>query len=588
MEIAGTRSRRRFLSGVTGGIAATSGCIDEIRNLAGRRRPDQLSLTIATLPVAEDPYAVRIANILADNLRLAGIDTTVDIMSPDVLFREILINHEFDLYVARYPSGNEPDELRSLLYSTYAEEAGWQNPFGFSDLMFDDLLDEQRTLKGRERIDVAREIQRQIVRVQPFTVVGFPDRIGAVRTDRFRGWGRGGPDESLDYIQLERAGEATTVNLLLRNDRKTRNWNPLAVEHRDRGTLIETLYEPLVRTPQISGPVPWLARTLSWDNEGTTLSLQIQLRNTPWHDGEAVTATDIEFTYEFLQDTSMGAFETAVPTPWRRGRVSLVESVEVKADDRVQIDFRTPNRSLAYRALSVPILPEHIWASRTEPAELAGVDFVSQTTDALVTSNEPPVGSGPLEFVGAVTGESLTLEEFREHFLYTNDTAGIPEQLIDGPPFKRLKFTVAPSNDAIVQLLINDEADASADGLQASVVPRIVRAPNVSLTVRSGEPFYHIGYNCRKAPMTDPNFRRIVARHIDREFVVSTSLEGYGIPSEVPLKQPWRPEELAWDGHAELPFFGKDGDLAVEAAQKAFREAGYQYDGDRLVRRGET
>ncbi|MFW5900649.1 MAG: response regulator [Halodesulfurarchaeum sp.] len=47
-----------------------------------------------------------------------------------------------------------------------------------------------------------------------------------------------------------------------------------------------------------------------------------------------------------------------------------------------------------------------------------------------------------------------------------------------------------------------------------------------------------------------------------------------------------RPPELGWDGEAYLSFLGEDGELDVERAKSTFREAGYAYDGDRLVTRG--
>jgi peptide/nickel transport system substrate-binding protein len=588
MALTHPTSRRAFLAGATGTLAAASGCVGEIRNLVGRQRTNQLSLSIKVPPAGEDPYAVRIANHLADNLSESGIGTIVDPISSDVLLRDILVNHDFDLYVARYPSQGEPDELRSMLHSSYGEEAGWQNPFGFSSIDVDELLDQQRTTEGEDRVDTVHELQRQIVQTQPFTVLAFPDRIGAVRTDRFDGWPTGGLSAPTDYLQLERVGETTTLQPLLRNERITRNRNPLAVEYRDQGDLTGLLYEPLVRSVDgVDEPIPWLARRIEWD-ESEPAAATVTLRQTLWHDGEPVTADDVAFTYEFLRDTSLGAFDSAVPTPWRRGRASLVDGVSVHSDGQFSIECTTPNRKLAYRALSVPILPEHIWRDRAESTEVAGIDIAGQTTEALVSSNEEAIGSGPVRFDEAVTDESLSFTAFEDHFLRTDDVDGIPPQFVGGGAFDRIEFTVTPSHDAAVELLVNDQADASADGLQASVVPRIARSAGVSLTIQQADPFYHLGFNCRRAPMTDPRFRRITAQHIDRAYVVAESIEGYGIPSEAPLKGKWTPQDLKWSGEASLPFFGDDGRLDVEAAREAFREAGYQYEEEQLVRRGES
>jgi peptide/nickel transport system substrate-binding protein len=563
-----------------------------VRNLLGRREADQLSLSIATMPASEDPYAVRIATRLADNLRASGIDTMLDPVRPNVLFRDILVNHDFDLYVARYPSYDEPDELRSMLYSPYAEEAGWQNPFGFGDLTFDDLLDEQRSVEGVDRVETIHEIQRWIVREQPFTVVCFPDRLGAVRRDRFDGWPSSGPERPTDYFGIDRVGSETTLRMLLRNDRITRNRNPIAVEYRDQENLTGLLYDPLVR-PMRSAPssdpepIPWLAGSLEWEGD-ETLSATVRLRETPWHDGEPVTARDVAFTYEFLADTSLGEFDTPVPTPWRRGRISLVDSTEVLDDRRLRISFTTGNRRVARRALVVPILPAHVWRDRTAPADLAGLELGGPTTRALVHSNEAAIGSGPLQFVGASVDESVSLEVFPDHFLYTGRNDGIPDRFSEGESFDRIEFTVAPSHDAAVQILSDGGADATADGLRPDVAPRVLREDDLSLTVRGSDSFYHVGYNCRRAPMVDPNFRRAVARHIDREAAVSDALDGYGVPSQTPLKGRWVPGGLRWDGEARLPFFGTDGDFDSAAARAAFQDAGYQYDDERLIRRGTT
>ncbi len=586
METETSCRRRAVLSGAAGALVATSGCLGEVRNLAGRDRATQLSLSIETLPASHDPYAIRIANRLADNLEAAGIDTIVDPVQPDVLFRDVLINHDFDIYVARYPSQGEPDELRSMLYSTYAEESGWQNPFGFSSLPFDDLLDEQRTVGESDRTERVHEIQHELLREQPFTAVCFPDYLGAVRNDRFEGWPRGGLKEPIDYLQLNRVGEETTLQLLLRNPRITRNRNPIAAEYRNQGYLVELIYDPLLRTVEdTTEPIEWLAETISWDTTGR-MSATVTIRENFWHDGEPVTAGDVAFTYEFLQDTSLGEFDTPVPTPWRRGRLSLAESVEVLDDRQLRIEFTTTNRSIAHQLLAVPILPEHIWQERTGAADIAGLDLVGQTTEALVSSNEDTIGCGPLQFVEATTDESLSLEPFEDHFLYTGHDDGIPDRLKTGPSFDRLEFEIMPSHDAAVQILEDNGADAIADGVQASVVPRIIRSSDISLRVRSVDSFYHLGYNCRRAPLTDPTFRRTVARHIDRDAVVSESLSGYGTPTETPLKDRWVPEDLEWDGDATFPFLETDGDFDAEQAREVFREAGYQYDGDQLVRRG--
>jgi peptide/nickel transport system substrate-binding protein len=577
-----TPDRRALLAGTAGTLAAASGCVGGLRNLVGRERRRQLSLSIATLPANHDPDALGIANHLRENLTRAGVDATVEPMAPEALLRAVLVNHEFDIFVAQYPSRGRPDELRTLLHSAYGEEAGWQNPFGFSSVAVDDVLDRQRTEAGEDRVRAVRRLQERAVELQPFTVVAFGDRIAAARTDRFAGWPPGGPTDLTDYLDAERTDGAAELRAVITDVRPTRNLNPIAVEYRDGDPVTPLLYEPLVRRPD-GEPTPWLARSIRWTDDPP--SAAVTLRETSWHDDTPVTGEDVAFTYEFLADTSLGSFDSPVPTPWRRGAASLVDSASVR-EGTVELTFDTPNRSVARRALEVPILPAHVWREFTGRADVAGIDIVGGTTEALVRPNETPVGSGPLAVESATDEQSITLSAFEGHFLARGDTVGLPESLASRPVFDRAAFTVAPSEAAVAELLGGGTADVTGEDLHADTVPDVSRSDDVSLFVDRSPAFYFVGYNCRRQPLSNQRFRRVVARHLDREHLVSTAFRDYARPAEVPMSGRWTPPELAWSGTARLAFLGEDGDVNVAAAREAFRAAGYTYEDDRLVTRG--
>ena len=575
-------SRRALLAGTAGSLAAGSGCVGELRNLAGRRRRRQLSLTIATLPATHDAVALGIGNHLRENLTRAGVDAGVEPMAPAPLLRAVLVNHEFDLVVVRYPSRGRPDELHTLLHSTYGEEAGWQNPFGFSSVAVDELLDRQRAEAGDARVSTVRRLCERAVELQPFTVVAFGDRIAAAREDRFAGWPAGGPTGVPDYLDVAPTGDATELRPAITDGRPTRNLNPLAAEFRDGNPVTPLLYEPLVR--RLAGsPTPWLARSINWTDD--PLSATVTLRDSAWHDENPVTPEDVAFTYEFLADTSLGELDPPVPSPWRRGAVSLVEAATVR-DGSVRVTFTTPEPAVARRALSVPVLPAHVWREHTDRADVAGIDIAGGTTEALVRPNETPVGSGPLAFESATDDRSVTLSAFEGHFLARGDTAGLPDRVADPPPFDRATFAVAPSEAAAAELLADGEADVTADGIHADTVPQVTRADDVSVLVDRVTPFYIVGYNCRRRPLSNQRFRRVIARLLDRNHLVSAAFRHYARAAEVPLSGRWAPPDLEWTGTARLAYLGEDDTLDVEAARDAFRDAGYQYRDDRLVSRG--
>ena len=91
--------------------------------------------------------------------------------------------------------------------------------------------------------------------------------------------------------------------------------------------------------------------------------------------------------------------------------------------------------------------------------------------------------------------------------------------------------------------------------------------------------FYQVGFNVRKAPFSNPHFRRVVAGLVDPGYIVDTVFDGHATPIAAPVEGEWIPDELAWDGADPIsPFFGEDGELDEEAAREAFRRIGYRFD----------
>lgn len=596
--------RRELLAAL--GMTLSSGCIEEARSLVSRDSPTQVSLSIKTLPADADPRPIRIAQFLAKQLRSVGIAVRVVPMGRVELWRDVLLNQSFDCYVGQHPGIDDPDELRTLLHSRFDAETGWQNPFGYANLSVDDLLTAQRKQSGNKREKTLRKLQQAIARDQPFSVVAFPDEIRATRTDGFGGWERDGTIHSLfGYLSVRTAGArggGEPLRMTVQDSAPTVNLNPLAVEFRSDETILDLLYDSLGR--RIDGTVrPWLARSWDWQTSTSAPTATVHLRDGLWwHDGAALTAEDVAFTYEFLADTSLGSLESPVPAPRFRDAVSLVKSATALDDRTVRIRFENASRAVATKAFSTPVLPKHVWKSKHEQAEIAGFRADSTTTKALVWSNMEPVGSGPWQFRDAKMKESLTLERFDHHFLRRIETdtemldsnggsTPVPDYIhryAGGPAFESLRFRVVPSGAAATELVLNDEADGTATGVTAKEVRDIGRAENVQLHVDKSPSLYHVGFNARKAPFSNVRFRRAVAQLLDKKHLVGSVFNQYAEPATSPLAQhDSLAPKLRWDGtDPELPYPGKDGNLNVKNAKKAFKDAGYRYtnDGELLQR----
>ncbi|KAB1185208.1 ABC transporter substrate-binding protein [Haloferax sp. MBLA0077] len=601
------------------GVGLTSGCVRQIESTFSRDHQRPLSFSILTVPADSDAVATKLARYLAIQLQQVGIDASVVPVSREQLLRSVLLNHDFDIYVYRFPLPWDPDFLRPLLHSRFAPDIGWQNPFGYGDLSLDSLLERQRTERGGVRNSTLSDAQYRIVENQPFTPVAVPHTARATRPDRVD-WPVGEPlhsvaaylgarpveaervsssvpptaspagtpsNDSTPTTSTETVSQANRLRMTVTDARPTENLNPLSTAFRSDGTFIGLIYDSLGRVLD-DQMHPWMASSWWWiDDDPTTLSVRLR-DGLEWHDGTAITAGDVAFTFRFLTDTSLGTLDQLVPSPQYRGRASLVESVSTESSRDVVLRFGDVDQTVALRALSVPILPQHVWERYARATSVSWLDG-GRITEALVRNNLDPVGSGPFRVTGSALRESLSMERFDEHFLSTQELDGPVARFEGGFAFDGLEFIVAPSGNAAVKLLSDGAVDATADLLSSDAVRSALATPNISVRTGMSRWCYHVGYNLRKPPFTNPRFRRAVARLISRPFLTETVFDGRAQGAVSPLATTrYAPQGQQWDDLlTELGFVGnfRTGSLDVDRARSLFVDAGYSYStgGDLLV-----
>ncbi|MFP8955307.1 ABC transporter substrate-binding protein [Natrialbaceae archaeon A-CW3] len=580
----GRLTRRSFLTATaTGAAVTTSGCVREVRSAVNRNPLSQLSLSITTQPADGDRQAIQIVRRLAEHLETVGIDTSIRLRSSEEFRRETLINHDFDLYVGRHPGGNDPDFLYEALYSRYAEESGWQNPFGVTDTTIDRLLERQRTTDGEARRETVEELLEYVALEQPFTPICRAEEVRLARTTRFDGWNEHALATRLGYLDLEPGSETDPDDPgRLRGTviyaSPSENVNPLTVEYRYQPVFMELLYDSLATPdPETGELLPWLAS--EWTYQDGRLEVTIRDGHT-FHDGEPVTTDDVEFTYRFLEDTAMGERDVPAPSPHYRGIASVIDanSIETDPDGRTMAVDVDATEAVVERALTVPILPQHIWEPRKTQARVRGVRIAQDATEALVVDNVPAIGSGPFRFGERVEREHLTLERYDDHFTTRAD--------VDLPAATATSFRaqIDPRSPSAIELIENDDADVTISPLEAYALGDLEDTDELRRLQTTSQEFYHLGFNVRREPFNNPYFRQAVAQLIDKVWIGENVFEGYATPIATPVSDEWLPQSLAFEGDDPIvPFHGRDNDLDAAAARSAFEAAGYRYDGETLV-----
>ncbi|APX95711.1 ABC transporter substrate-binding protein [Natronorubrum daqingense] len=616
----GVDRRSVLAAGAAGLSLSLSGCMDNVRSVVTGTTDDQLSLSIATVSQDDNRQSPQIARHIEGNLEAAGIDATIDMRSQTEFLEMVLIEQDYDMFVGLHPGDFDPDYLFEALHSTYADEPGWQNPYAYSTgrNFVDDLLEDQRRADDeQERQEILTDLLEEFVSEKPFEPICRPHEFRIGRGDRFDGWHDGHFATQRGYLGLEPtdSNDDNELEALITDSRPTQNINPLMAENRERETIIDLVYDSLgtvIVEDDEDGEdgvdtddhvveyrvEPWLAESWEWiDDEDGTNTAHVTLReDVTFHTleedetGEPLTAEDVEFTYQLLENTTLGQGNTS-PAPRYQGHVSAVDvdGIEIENEYELRIPFHT-STMVGERAFTVPILPKHIWLEDELDERIGSSDDLSAPKGewGLVTSSAiEPVGSGPYQFADQSDQNSLTLERFDDHFSIGSDEEDLLEPIVE-----ELTFVADTGSASSVERIASGGSDFTGTMLEAYAIDDVPDDDSLETMPASSWTFYHLGFNAGRVdgpPFYDPQFRSAICRLVDKEFIAEEFFFGYADPIAVPVTDEWVPEAFEWDGvDPETPFAGSDGEVDVNGAISAFESIDsidYRYDEDEEILR---
>lgn len=311
--------------------------------------------------------------------------------------------------------------------------------------------------------------------------------------------------------------------------------------------LIHLVHDSLFWSQTLAEPEPWLAESAETDDEGLTWTVKLR-DGVTWHDGEAFTAEDVAFSFDYYleQAGSSGRYAHHVFD------VPDFANSEVIDDLTVVLTFNSPAPQFKIMpGADLPILPEHIYSSIDDPAARAA---------------ELPVGTGPFELIEIVADQSYTLVANENYF------KGVP--------------TV----DRLELVVINDPASAYTSLRTGDVhmVDRIVPPELVDqfrddadVTVLEGtrNESSQLYFNARSDVLGDPVLRKAITMSFDLDDLVETVLLGNARPGRDTYLHPDSPWAVPDAGHA----------FDVDAANTMLDDAGYPMgdDGMRTTAEGE-
>lgn len=274
------------------------------------------------------------------------------------------------------------------------------------------------------------------------------------------------------------------------------DWNPFITWSKANTTgTVGYVYETLFAFDPLTGEmIPWLAESGEW-TDATTYDLALR-EGLTWSDGEPLTADDVKFTFEVGQKYPAIGFNRV----W-----NYLDSITVVDDTHLTFAFTDPlYQEWSYWLYQdIAIVPEHLWADRTEEEITAG-------------ANENPIGSGAYLYETHSEDRNVWL---RNENWWGNDVFGkpAPKRIVD------IRFS---SNNVALGAVIKGDVDLSNNFLpgiatlseKGYVDTYYAEAPYM-LSANTAVLFL----NTKKPPMDDPAFRRALAFAIKVDDIVNVA-----------------------------------------------------------------
>jgi peptide/nickel transport system substrate-binding protein len=264
---------------------------------------------------------------------------------------------------------------------------------------------------------------------------------------------------------------------------------------------------PRLNTVGDAGFTPRLASSWHWAADSLAVDFKIDPR-ARWHDGTAVRAEDVRFTFGLLKDPALGSSLS--------GNLDNVDSVSLPDSMTARVWFhrRTPDEFFK-AATPVAILPAHL-LDKIKPADLRASPFAQH-----------PIGSGRFRFSEWVRGARIVL---------TADSANYRGR----PKADRAIWLISADYAAAALRLMSGEADF-LDVVKPEYVAQ-VRAKGDKVVTTSGSLDYgYAAFNLgdatkgkRRTIFADRNVRRALVMAVDRNAVVQSVFDTLALVAHGP------------------------------------------------------
>jgi len=251
-----------------------------------------------------------IASQFGDEL---GLDMEVDVLEWGTLFSRV--SQEYDYSFATWHTFfvSEPVTELNNLFNSENTDPGDGNYSGYENPDLDELMGEYLSEPDPDtRVDQCHEIQQTLMDDVPTMPITQMPQAAIYNNNQVSNWEAdlaNGFNSYWTMINLEMEGDEDTLKGYWPETLSTMN----VLGHNDESKHVyqfNMMYDFLVQLNNNAEPDPEVSLATDWDRvDETTMEYTIRTDHS-WHDGEDLTAEDVAFTYNYINDNEIPLYST--------------------------------------------------------------------------------------------------------------------------------------------------------------------------------------------------------------------------------------------------------------------------------------
>lgn len=327
--------------------------------------------------------------------------------------------------------------------------------------------------------------------------------------------------------------------------------NPiLAISDADRD-MTSLIYSGLMKSNSNGDLVPDLAESYNISNDGLRYKFKIR-DDAYFHNGEKVTADDVEFTINKTQDSEL-------KSPKRANWDGI--TVKKVGDQEIEFVLKQPYSPFLENT-TLGILPKKIWAN------------FDNDQFSFSVFNIEPIGSGPYKI------KNFKKDSYGIPTYYTLDSFS---RYVSGAPYiKKLSITFYQNEKLLIDALNNRNIE-SVSAISSNSA-EILKERGVKIIKSPLPRIFGIFFNQSQAPvLANIEVREALNESINKERIVKEVLNGYGIEIDSPIPDDRVEEKNTSKSEKETWVKEEDDSTRIEKALDKLQSNGWNMNDEENV-----